>query len=100
MQKIRPFFSDKNNHGTNIKLVDEILNNDEKTAEELDNFFQNAISNFIYTRNLIYCIESKYYHNLSDPVQGAITKYKHHPNLLLIQSKISNRYKFSLFGSK
>ena len=40
MEKIRPFFSDKNNHGRNIKLVDEILNDDEKTAKELDNFFQ------------------------------------------------------------
>ena len=40
MEKIRPFFSDKNNHGRNIKLADEILNDDEKTAKELDNFFQ------------------------------------------------------------
>lgn len=39
-KKIRPFFSNKNNHGTNFKLDegDKILNDNEKIAEEL-NFF-------------------------------------------------------------
>ena len=32
---------------------------------------------------------------MSDPVKRAIIKFKHHTSLLLVQSKISNRYKFS-----
>ena len=40
-------------------------------------------------------MQSKDYYNLSDPVKRAIVKFKHHTSLLLVQSKISNRYKFS-----
>ena len=40
-------------------------------------------------------IKSKDCHNLSDPVQRTIAKYKHHPDVLLIQSKISNGCKCS-----
>ena len=41
------FFSNKNNRGTNIKLVegDKIFKEDEKIVEELNNLFQNYVSN-------------------------------------------------------
>ena len=35
---------------------------------------------------------------MSDPARRAIAKYKHHTSVLLIQSKISNRSKFSFSG--
>ena len=40
--------------------------------------------------------KDKDYHNLSDLIERAIDKYKHHPSVLSIQSKISSRYEFSL----
>lgn len=56
--------SNENNHGTNFKLVecDEILNDDEKIADELRNLFQNALSNIKILENSF--IQSKDYHNL------------------------------------
>ena len=65
---------------------DGILNDNEKIVEELNNFFQNEYS----------FIQGKCYHKLLDPVLRAIDKYKHHPSVLLIQSKISKGYKISL----
>ena len=46
-------FSNKNNYGTSIKLVegDEISSDNEKTAQELNNFFQNAVSNLNIREN-------------------------------------------------
>ena len=73
---------------------DTILNDNEKIVEELNNFFQNAVSNLNIQEYSF--IQSKYYHKLLDPVQRAIDKYKHHPSVLLIQSKISKGYKISL----
>ena len=56
--------SNENNHGTNFKLVegDEILNDDEKIADELRKLFQNALSNIKILENSF--IQSKDYHNL------------------------------------
>ena len=64
------FFSNKNNHGTNIKLVegDKILKEDEKIVEELIIFFQNYVSNL--QENSF--IQSKDYYSLLDSVQRAI----------------------------
>lgn len=73
---------------------DGILNDNKKIVEELNNFFQNAVSNLNIQEYSF--IQGKYYHKLLDPVRRAIDKYKHHPNVLLIQSEISNGYKISL----
>ena len=64
------FFSNKNNHGTNIKLVegDKILKEDEKIVEELIIFFQNYVFNL--QENSF--IQSKDYYSLLDSVQRAI----------------------------
>ena len=50
---IKPFFSDKGNFGDNIKLVDEeqVLQNDSKIAEQLNEFFKNAVSTLGITEN-------------------------------------------------
>ena len=61
-----------------------------KNCRGTQHFFQNAVSKLNIKENSF--IQSKYYHNLSDPVQKAITKYKHHQHyfsvLLLTISKI------------
>ena len=46
-----------------------------KNCRGTQHFFQNAVSKLNIKENSF--IQSKYYHNLSDPVQKAITKYKH-----------------------
>ena len=48
---VKPFFSDKGNYGTNIKLVDEeeVLQNDNEIAENLNEFFKNAVSTLGFT---------------------------------------------------
>ena len=61
--------------------------------------FENFVSNSNIQENSF--TQSKNYHNLSDPVRRAMARYKHQPNVLLIQSNISNRNKFSFSaGSK
>ena len=64
--------------------------------EEVNNPFQTAVYNLYIEENSL--IQSKDYHNLSDLVQSAIAKYKHHSSVLLIQSKIRDRYKFSFLA--
>ena len=66
----------------------EILIDDENISQELNSFYLNAVSNLNISENSF--IRSNDHHELSDPVQKAIAKYKHHPSILLIQSKISN----------
>ena len=62
---IEPFFK--------LIKANKILNDNEKIAEELNNFFRNAVSYLNTQENLF--IQSKGYHNLSYPIQGAIAKY-------------------------
>ena len=73
---------------------DGILNDNEKIVEELNNFFKNAVSNLNIQEYSF--IQGKYYHKLLDPVLRAIDKFKRHPSVLLIESKISKGYKIYL----
>ena len=43
---VKPFFSNKGSFGNKIKLVenDEVCHDDSKIAEEMNNFFKNAVS--------------------------------------------------------
>ena len=91
---IKPFFSDKGNYGDNIKLVEEeqVLQNDSEIAEQLNEFFKNAVSTLGITENSF--IINKEYENISDPVQRAIVKFESHPSISLIKNKITNRNNF------
>ena len=44
---VKPFFSNKGNLGQNIKLVEEnqLPQNDQEIADELNSFFKNTVSN-------------------------------------------------------
>ena len=86
---IKPFFSDKGNIGGKISLAreNEIITDDKETAQELNNFFENATKSLGIEENQ-FIIQSDT--NQSDLVEEAIEKYRFHPSILLIQNKIKN----------
>ena len=92
---VKPFFSNNGSHRSNIKLVegDKLLQDDSKVAEELNNFFKEAISTLDVNENSFIINPDSI--NISDPIEKAISKYKFHPSILLINDKIVNQDKFS-----
>ena len=78
-----------------IKLVegDKLLHEDTEVAKELNNFFKEAASTLDVNENS-YIINPDSI-NISDPIEKAISKYKFHPSILLINDKIVNQDKFS-----
>ena len=94
-ETVKPFFSNKGDHGSNLQLVkdNELLQDDQKIADELNTFFKNAVSNLNINENT-YIINHNS-GNLSNPVDKAICKYKFHPSILLIKSKLENQKLFS-----
>ena len=71
---IKPFFSSKGSHRGNIKLVegDKLLQGDSEVAEELNNFFKEAVSTLDVNENS-YIINPGSF-NISDPIEKAISK--------------------------
>ena len=84
---VKPFFSNKGSFGNKIKLVenDEVWHDDSKIAEEMNNFFKNAVSTLDIKENS-FIINHDNSH-ITDPVEKAIEKYKFHPSILLIKEK-------------
>ena len=68
---VKPLFSNKGNYGNKIKLVEneEIIDDDTKVAEELNNFFKTAVASLDIHENP-YTVENV--ENMSDPVEKAI----------------------------
>ena len=79
---VKPFFSDKENYGANIKLVEEeeVLQNDSEITGKLNEFFKNAVFTLGITENSFIIKEE--YKNISDPVQRSTLQS--HPNISLI----------------
>ena len=92
---VKLFFSNKGSQRGNIKLVegDKLLHDDSEVAEELNNFFKEAVSILDVNENsyIINCDSI----NISDPIEKAMSKYKFHPSILLIKGKVTNQDKFS-----
>ena len=84
---VKPFFSSKGSFGNKIKLVenDKVWHDDSKIAEEMNNFFKNAVSTLNIKENS-FIINHDNSH-ITDPVEKAIEKYKFHPSILLIKEK-------------
>ena len=83
---IEPFFSNNGSHRGNIKLAegDKLLQDDSEVAEELNNFFKEAVSTLDVNEN-------SYLINLPQTLlKKAISKYQFHPSTLLINDKIVN----------
>ena len=76
----------------NIQFVEdnELLQDNQKIADELNTFCKNEVSNVNINENTDY--DSG---NLADQVNKAICKCKFHPSNLLIKSKLENRNLFS-----
>ena len=77
--------------GNKIKLIenDELLQDDKNIAEEMNNFFKNAVltldikeNSYITNHNIPY---------ITDPIEKTIEKYKFHPSIFLTKGYI--RYK-------
>ena len=95
---IKPFFSDKTNLRSQIKLTenDELIQNDDKVAETLNTFFKNAVSTLDINENS-YIVNNES-STILDPVERAIKKYEIHASILLIKNKIGNQKSFKLEG--
>ena len=93
---VKPLFSNKENYGNKIKLVEneEIIDDDTKVAEELNNFFKTAVASLDIHGNP-YTVENV--ENMSDPVEKAIKKFEFHPSILLIKNKIGKNVSQNLF---
>ena len=79
-KNVKPFFSDKNMSTSNITLIEdnEVISDNTKCAEVMNNFFNDAVLNLdidrdLHTENIPY---------INEPVAKAIQKYKNHPSIL------------------
>ena len=94
---INPLFYNKGNHGNKIKLVEneEIIDEDTKVAEELNNFFKTAVASLDIHRNS-YTVEN--IENMSDPVEKAIKDSNFIQAFCLSKIELAITFsKFSLF---
>ena len=79
-----------------INLTEEesnsLLTNCEEVAEELNNFFANAVKNLniLNYENCNFLAE-----NIDDPTLKAIAKWRNHPSILVIASEYKNRANIS-----
>ena len=90
-----PFFSNKGNHGSQIKLVekDDVLQDDDPIAKELNEFFKNAASTLNITENRF--ITTRASDGIADCIGKVVDKYKFHPSILLMQKHLKNHDVFS-----
>ena len=91
----QPFFWNKGDRSSNILFIEdnELLQDDQKIADELNTFFKNAVSNLNVNENTHIINHDSC--NFSDPVDKAICKYKFHLSILLIKIKLENQKLFS-----
>ena len=98
---VKPFLSEKMSGMDKIHLIEnnELIKNDLKTAEVLNNFFSNIVQNLNIAR---YTSEESFVDNISDPTLKAILKYKNHPSIIVIRKKykISGCFKFTEVDQK
>ena len=85
---VKSLSSNKGNLGPNIKVVEknEVLNNDQEIANELNTFFKYTVSNLNINENPY--IINQVPDDILDPIQKCINKYKFHPSILLIPNRI------------
>ena len=94
---IKLFFSNKEIYGSQKKLVekDEVLQDDDLIAKELNKFFKNAVSTLNNLENRF--ITNRSSDGITDPIDKAMDKFKFHPSILLIQKHLKNH---GVFHSK
>ena len=95
---MKRFFLNKGDLGPNIKLVEknELIQNDQEIANELNTFFKDTVSNLNINENP-YIINQVSDDSL-DPVEKCINKYKFHPSILPFKNRIKVQNLFSFHG--
>ena len=92
---IQPLFSENRKIRNKIALVDEnenIISKEHLVSKELKSFFKNATKSLQINENPYITDEQS---DITDPIIKASNKYKHHPSILLINSKLSSPESFS-----
>ena len=92
---VGPFLSDKGSNKSKISLVnnDEIISDDGRVAEIMNEFFENAVKQLDITENEYHL---KKPNDQNCPLETAITKFDCHPSILAIKRnfKISTKFNF------
>ena len=93
---IKPFLSDKVVSREKITLIeeDEIVESDSNTAQTLNTFFSNIVSNLKIAE---YTNCDPVSNSINDPVIKSIVKYRNHPSILKI-AEVCNRKQCSIFS--
>ena len=86
---MKPFLSDKGISKNNINLIEgtEIINEDDKVAESLNIFFENAVSSLGIEEP---CEQILNNNHVNDPIDKIILKYSKHDSILRIDKVIKN----------
>ena len=90
---IKPLFSDKHNICRKITLIDdeEIISNDVKVAEIMNDFFSNAVAKLD-----IEGYQTDFLPNIEDNnIINMINKFKNHPSIIKIKEKVDINETFS-----
>ena len=89
---VNPFLSDKITSKEKITLIEknEIVSNDENTAQVLNTFFSNIVGSLNIPE---YVTNDPISDNISDPIIKLIVKYRKHPSILTIGEVCNERKK-------
>ena len=81
---VKPFLSEKSSSNGKTTLIEngEVISSDNETADVLNTFFYNIVSNINLPK---YPIPNLYYNKIRDPVLKAIVKYKDYPSIKAIE---------------
>ena len=74
-------------------LVDDneiIMSEEDLVSEELNNFVKKAAKNLQINQDVMNPFITDEQTDITDRVMKALNKYKHHPSILLINSKLSS----------
>ena len=87
---VNPLFSDKGKTNDKITIVDgeEIITEDQKVAEVMNNFYSTAVENLGIKQNTGY---EKNIDGFEDPVEAAIHKFSNHPSILKINEMVNDK---------
>ena len=91
---MKPLFFSEGSYNANIKLTnkDEIIQNDQKVAETLNSFSENAVSSLKLNENSF--VINNEHKNIQDPIKKIIVKYQFHHSIFIIKNKIKNTNTF------
>ena len=90
---VKPLLSNKVVSNEKITLIENnIIENDEKTAAVLNNFFSNVITSLNIPQ---YNETEPVSQNMNDPLIAAIIKYRFHPSIIAIKDKCNSDLHFN-----